>query len=330
MKTKIHLLQFSRRIVSIFLTVVFPLLSLAQGVGYLRQHFKQPNPFLYEIGKDGKISHILGSMHAGIPLSSYPDEIFNLAAASTNMAFEADAEEFKQKYANDIRAAAVYPEGQTLEQNLSPKAIKKLKEIFGENAIEKLNQYRPWVIASELSNDMLDSLKKATPELWDVNLGIDNTLLRQAKLSQKPITYLDDLSKKVSAFDEDTSVSDLEKLLAYPDPVAHLYSCATMAQRYYLAGNQEGFKIYNQSCETENFLKRLQSRTISWMPKIESLLTKGNSFIVVGADHMTGPNGLQSLLESKGYKVKRIFSEQVMQSVPNSGYEEINQAGGVR
>jgi uncharacterized protein YbaP (TraB family) len=324
MNRKSCFLQFNQLALSIFLTVVFPFTSMAQGIVYLRQEFKQQNPFLYQVEKDGKVSHILGSLHVGIPLNSYPDEVFVLAAKSKNMAFEADVDDLKKNHANAFDHVAKYPDGQTLEQNLSPKAIKKLKEIFGENSIIKLNSYRPWVIANELSNDLIDALKRESPELWDYNFGIDTVLLQQAKRSQKSIILLDDLSKKVSSINEETTVLDLEKLLAYPDPIGHLYSCAAMAQRFYLAGNQEGFKIFNQTCETPNLLKNLQSRTIAWMPKIESLLTKGDSFIVVGADHMNGPSGLQSLLESKGYKVKRVLSEPIVPSVQNTRNKPIN------
>lgn len=43
------------------------------------------------------------------------------------------------------------------------------------------------------------------------------------------------------------------------------------------------------------------------------------SFIVVEAGHLNGPNGLRYLLESEGYKVRRIFSDQAVQyaSIPN-------------
>ena len=308
----------------ILLTLSGPFLAMAQ-VGYLRQEFKQPKPFLYEVEKDGKVSHILGSMHAGIPLSTFPDSIFQLSVGASNLAFEADPDEFKSKYSKDIQAAALYPKGQSLEQELSPKSISKLKELFGEKVFAQLNKYKPWAVANELSQVSLRSLKNgdSTSTLWDANYGVDMTLLRYSKTNRKSISYLDDLSKKVKAFEQDTSAADLDKLLSYPDPIGHISSCALMAQRAYLAGSEEGFKAYNKSCETQSFLARLQERTVSWIPKMEPLLKNGNAFIVVGADHMNGPNGLETLLKAKGYSVKRIGSAEapVQNIVPSAvGY----------
>lgn len=280
------------------LTVALPLSALAQSSYYSGVEYKQQRPFLFEVEKDGKVSHILGSMHAGIPLSSYPEIVFALSAKSKNMAFEADAETFKKENGEALRAAAVYPEGDSLDQHLSPKAIAKLRELFDNGqGIGHLMKYRPWAIASELDSDLLDALKKSDqPDQWEVLKGIDNTLLRNSKQAGKPITYLDDLSRKAQEFNENTSAADLEKLLSYPDPMAHLLQCARMAQGSYLVGDESGFQRYNDLCENEKFLKRLQDRTISWVPKLDRLFKEGGAFVVVGADHMNGPNGLTALL----------------------------------
>ncbi len=301
---------FGQRALSILLTLALPISALGQSVYYTGSSFKQQRPFLFEIEKDGKVSHILGSMHAGIPLTSYPEVAFELAAQSKNMAFEADAETFKKENGDSLHAAALYPEGDSLDKHLSPKAMAKLKELFDKGqGIDHLMKYRPWAIASELDSDLLDSLKSADlPGQWEVLQGIDNTLLRNSKQTGKPITYLDDLSRKAQEFNENTSATDLEKLLSYPDPMAHLLRCARMAQGSYLVGDESGFQRYNDLCENEKFLKRLQDRTISWMPKLDVLFKVGGAFVVVGADHMNGPNGLTALLTAKGYKVRRLDS----------------------
>ncbi len=68
---------FGLRILFMFLTLALPLSTYAQ-TAYYAGSFKQQRPFLFEIEKDGKVSHILGSMHAGIPLDSYPEVVFEL------------------------------------------------------------------------------------------------------------------------------------------------------------------------------------------------------------------------------------------------------------
>jgi len=43
------------------------------------------------------------------------------------------------------------------------------------------------------------------------------------------------------------------------------------------------------------------------MPKIDDLLARrGHAFIVVGAAHLLGPDGLLALLKAKGYLVEQL------------------------
>ncbi|MBC7740842.1 MAG: TraB/GumN family protein [Bdellovibrionaceae bacterium] len=290
------------------LTLILPIAAKAQSAYQFDSSFKQTKPFLFEIEKDGKISHILGSMHVGIPLTSFPVIVFELAAQSKSMAFEADAELFKKNNREAMHAAALYPPEDSLDKNLTRKATLKLRELFDHGqGIEHLMKYRSWAIASELDADTLKTLQESDGAAqWDVLQGIDMTLLNYAKQVGRPITYLDDLSRKVEEFNENTSAQDLEKLLSYPNPRAHLLQCARMAQSSYLKGNESGFILFNELCENEIFLKRVETRTIFWIAKLENLFNEGGAFVTVGAGHMDGPNGLKALLTLKGYKVRRL------------------------
>jgi len=51
----------------------------------------------------------------------------------------------------------------------------------------------------------------------------------------------------------------------------------------------------------------LLQRNRNWLPEIEALLTdEATEFVLVGAAHLIGPEGLVSMLEAKGYQVKRL------------------------
>jgi len=48
-------------------------------------------------------------------------------------------------------------------------------------------------------------------------------------------------------------------------------------------------------------------RNRNWLPKIEGYLRSGKTyFVVVGAGHMGGPNGLLALLKARGYKIEQL------------------------
>jgi uncharacterized protein YbaP (TraB family) len=51
----------------------------------------------------------------------------------------------------------------------------------------------------------------------------------------------------------------------------------------------------------------IDDRNRNWIPKIEQLLRgRDTSFVVVGAAHMGGPNGLLALLKQRGYPIEQL------------------------
>jgi uncharacterized protein YbaP (TraB family) len=51
----------------------------------------------------------------------------------------------------------------------------------------------------------------------------------------------------------------------------------------------------------------LLSRNLRWLPEIEALLTDSpTEFVLVGAAHLVGEQGLLQLLASKGYAVSQL------------------------
>jgi uncharacterized protein YbaP (TraB family) len=44
-------------------------------------------------------------------------------------------------------------------------------------------------------------------------------------------------------------------------------------------------------------------RNRRWIPRIESCMSTGSCFVVVGAAHMVGSDGLIAMLRAKGYRI---------------------------
>jgi uncharacterized protein YbaP (TraB family) len=49
----------------------------------------------------------------------------------------------------------------------------------------------------------------------------------------------------------------------------------------------------------------LVDRNRRWMPALESCLSTRRCFIVVGAAHLVGPDGLVTMLRQRGYRVEQ-------------------------
>jgi uncharacterized protein len=51
----------------------------------------------------------------------------------------------------------------------------------------------------------------------------------------------------------------------------------------------------------------IDARNLNWVPKIDGYLNSGQTyFVVVGAGHMAGPNGLLALLKARGCKIEQL------------------------
>jgi len=55
------------------------------------------------------------------------------------------------------------------------------------------------------------------------------------------------------------------------------------------------------------YQRLLVDRNRNWMPKIEALFARpGRAFVVVGAAHLVGADGLISMLRARGYTVEQM------------------------
>ena len=66
--------------------------------------------------------------------------------------------------------------------------------------------------------------------------------------------------------------------------------------------------MQRESAEFPAFHERLvNARNRAWIPKIEKFIESGQTyFVVVGAGHLGGSNGVLSLLRAKGYQIAQM------------------------
>ncbi len=59
--------------------------------------------------------------------------------------------------------------------------------------------------------------------------------------------------------------------------------------------------------DPQMYQRLLVERNKNWLPKIEALFAgKGRAFVVVGAAHLVGPDGVLAMLKAKGYTVEQL------------------------
>jgi uncharacterized protein len=194
---------------------------------------------------------------------------------------------------------------QSLDKVLTPATYALLAKRLGEVGapVEALKRMKPWMIA--LTLEALQWQKAG----FDSDLGLDKHFYDQARQDGKEVMGLETVDYQISRFDEmsmelqdhllaetikgiDTEQSNMTKLIE-----SWRLGDAPAVERIVLKDLQQ---------ETQLYQRLLVERNKNWMPKLEALFSrKRPAFVVVGAAHLVGPDGLLTMLKAKGYTLEQ-------------------------
>lgn len=284
------------RVVLLFLTLFVAGLSAQPA----------PRNFLWKVeGPGGAVAYLLGSLHV-LTAESYP------LSATINKAFGESktlVEEIDLDEAADpmqMMAAltkAMLTDGKTLDQLVSPALYAEVKKRAEQSGLPMiaLQRMKPWLVAVTL---MAPTLQKAG---FKPELGVDRHFFDRAKANGMKRQALETLAYQLDRFDqlspklqEDLLESTIEELDTQVSGVQE------MAQAWTFGNVAAMEKLTLQALleSPELYQRLLVERNNNWIPQVEGCL-KDNAgcFIVVGAAHLVGPDGLPTLLQKKGYKI---------------------------
>ncbi len=264
---------------------------------------------LYKVSSPGSTVYILGSIHLAkpelYPLDSAIEEAYS---KSDVLVVELDAEsrESMTVMQNTMTTLGTYPQGRTLQSELSVTTYRDLKSYTGKRGIplETLQQMRPWVVMLQLS--MTEMLRLG----YDPELGIDKHFLDRAKKEKKAIIALETIEEQMALLSRDDRAYQ-EKLLRYT--LASMGEMETMLNALFTNwknGDGEAIeKLFLLSMQDDADLKDVYDdlvtrRNYKMTEKIAAFLrTERDCFVIVGAGHVVGREGIIDLLEKRGYKV---------------------------
>jgi uncharacterized protein len=255
-------------------------------------------------GPNGGTLYLGGSIHA-LHSTDYPlPPAYNRAFdASTRLAFEGEPKVVEGS-AKTFLKAGQYPKGDTLKNHVDPRTFNYLRRFFALLKVpeEKITRFRPWYLAMMLQAPSLHGL---SPEL-----GVEGFLARRARANAKPVSGLESLREAVQIF---SGLSDRESeafLLLTFIPVepgsadrARLMDAWRRGDAEFLSRHlRQSFRDFPSLGE-----RILGMRNRNWIPKIERFVRSDQTyFVVVGAAHMSGPDGLLALLKARGYRIEQL------------------------
>ena len=212
-----------------------------------------------------------------------------------------DTEKFQQKF---IKAMTL-SNGQILADQLSPQAYAGLIRYAAKNNMDtgRLQHFRPQMIGLIIS---LKELKKfgLTAE------GVDNFMGNKALSDEKKITELESIDEQINYIASMGKGNESALILQTLDDIKDFSNDLTIMKDAWRSGNRKALFETGIQPMMENYPKIYQSllvdRNNNWLPKIERLIEQPKEkFILVGALHLIGKDGLLQQLKKRGYQVQR-------------------------
>jgi len=257
--------------------------------------------------KSGGTMYLVGSVHL-LPKDSYPLNPALEAAfkESDLLVEEADLGEMGVGAQMAFLSRGMLPSSTPLDKVLSPATYALLTKRAAEIGVpvEPLKLLKPWMVAQMLE---VMQWQKAG---FDPELGLDKHFYDLAQGAGKSVQGLETLDFQMSLFDGMT-LAEQDHLLAETLKEIDTEQ-ANMAKLMdaWKAGDAptvERIVLSALRQEPQLYQRLLVDRNKAWIPKLEALFARtGRTFVVVGAAHLVGPDGLISLLRAKGYSVEQM------------------------
>jgi len=255
-------------------------------------------------GPSGGTLYLGGSIHAlrsrDYPLPSGYNHAFD---ASSRLALEVDPKALSNS-SQGLLKAGKYSARDNLKNHVDPRTYDYLKRIFGLLKIpeEKFSRYRPWMLVL-----LLDS---PGARGFSSDLGVDEFFTQRARANHKTIVGLESADEHSAVFSGLNDKQSEALLLLQFIPTAESSGTGDQMINAWRRGDIEWLTRSTLAVYADfpGFGDRLLGqRNRRWIPKLEGFLKSGQTyFVLVGAAHLGGGDGLISLLRASNCKVEQL------------------------
>jgi uncharacterized protein len=267
-----------------------------------------PRAFLWKVTGPKTAVYLAGSVHMltkdFYPLNPALDSAFK---DSDLLVEEVDLGEMLSADSQFLMLTrGMLPADQSLDTVASPATVRLVKQHAASLGLppEPLMRFKPWALSLTLL-----ALEWQTAG-FDANLGLDKHFYDRAQDEGKAVEGLETTEYQISRFDG-MSMAQQDELLAttlrgLDDEKANVSRLA-LAWKTGDAPAIERLVLQDLKDDPLMYQRLLVERNKNWLPKLELLLGRsGRAFVVVGAAHLVGPDGLLSMLKAKGYGVQQM------------------------
>jgi uncharacterized protein len=239
------------------------------------------------------------------PLNKRIEDSFDL---SDIVVVEADISDMGKIDLQKLLTTAFYPENDTLENHVSKDIYELVKKEFGDVGMPALviNKEKPWFLALTITSLKLMRMG------YDPSYGIDIYFLRKAS-GKKGVQELESVDSQMKLL-SGLSDKEQEALLVYTlRDLKLLDEELDKLIRAWENGDTKSMESITMESASQDksmhsiYEKIIFDRNKNMVSKIEDFLKKKKTyFVIVGAGHLIGNQGIITLLRQKGYPVEQL------------------------
>jgi uncharacterized protein YbaP (TraB family) len=295
-----------------FALMVLCLAFLFLPLSALSQKPQQTRSMMWQIKSGKNTAYVLGSLHAVTRnFYPFPKEIDDAFEKSDKLLVEVDMTKPRSSAGETpgISGSAIFEnEDDTLWKHLDEKTAERLKIFLVANNIppERFEIMKPVYVAFEI--DRMSNAKSNTQS--QITFGIDLYFMIRA-LGKKQIVELESYNSQQQILYNQPVDVQARYLKATLDRVETKRDYFAEMLEHWLKGDEEQIdriftEIHSEPAEMQRPLR--EGRNPKMAEAVENCLKNGERcFMIVGAAHVVGKEGIVSLLKNKGYQTKQIM-----------------------
>ena len=261
----------------------------------------------WKVSSGDNVTYLLGSIHLGSKnMYPLPKEVEDAFEHSSALIVEVDINHLdQQKIQALVMETGMYQGDDTLWDHIGKENRARLEQFCEKYGFPAagMAKMKPWVVAMLVAT--LPMMKNG----MEAGLGIDKYFLDKAGKAQKRVVEVESAEWQFKLL---SGITDemLDQYLASTveqDPLTH----ARKLQEAWLsgdAGRVDQFVREAMAKSPEELNRALLTDRNPHMADVaeQFLKSKDQGFMVVGAAHMVGKDGVVALLEKRGYKVEQV------------------------
>jgi len=263
--------------------------------------------FLWKVHSGQKVLYLAGSVHAlgadSYPLSAAYESAFNSSGTLVEEINLAEAEQLAA--APLLLSKGLYTDGRTFESAVGKDTATLVATRLKATGIpmEMIRTMKPWMVM------LLITAFEAQKAGLDAALGLDKYFFDKARGASKPVLALETAESQIDRFDkmpETLQEQMLRSTLTELDSQQNSVAAMINAWKTGDAAALEKMSLSSFDGYRGAYSSLIVERNNNWVPQIEACMAKPQPcFVVVGAAHLIGPDGLLTLLKKKGYQIEQ-------------------------